>query len=86
MAARYGENFERELAKELLGFRLLGALSEDDESYRLNDAGLYHWVVMMRVFFESVNLMRAQMRGRGSPVAVPAHAARPSRPARGGDH
>ncbi len=86
MAARYGENFERELAKELLGFRLLGALSEDDESYRLNEAGLYYWVVMMRVFFESVNRMRAQMRGRGSPMAVPPHAARPGRSARGRNH
>ena len=43
---------------------LAGALTEDDEAWRLTDRGMYYWVLMMSEFFESVNRFRETMRAR----------------------
>lgn len=59
---RYGGRFERDLALELLGFRLLGAVVEDERGWALTPEGMYQWVRMMSAFFESVNEFREQMR------------------------
>lgn len=60
--ARYGGRFERTLAIELLGFKLLGAVVEDERGWTLTPEGMYQWVRMMSAFFESVNEFREQMR------------------------
>jgi menaquinone C8-methyltransferase len=60
--ARYGRRFERALAPELLAFRLSGAITQDAAGWSLTDRGMYLWVQMMSVFFESVNAFREQMR------------------------
>lgn len=59
---RYGDAYRRHLWKELLGFRLLGALEETEAGYRVTESGRYYWVLMMREFFIGVNNFRAQMR------------------------
>jgi hypothetical protein len=60
--ARYGRRFERWLAPELLGFRLMGAVTADAAGWALTDRGLYLWLQLMSGFFESVNAFREQMR------------------------
>ena len=62
--AKYGAGFHRKLWKELLAFKLLGALVEDDERYRVTEKGMYYWVMMMREFFMGVNRLRDEMRLR----------------------
>jgi coproporphyrinogen III oxidase-like Fe-S oxidoreductase len=62
LEARYGKRFSRDLWKEFLVFRLLGAIKEDGNQYRLTKKGMYYWVVMMREFFIGVNNFRDQMR------------------------
>lgn len=64
MGAKYGAGFRRRLWKELLLFRLLGAIREDADSYRLTGKGMYYWLVMMREFFTGVNHLRSDMRTR----------------------
>lgn len=61
---RYGRRFERALWPTLTAFKLIGAIEEDETSYRLTDRGMYDWVLMMSAFFESVNVFREQMRLR----------------------
>ncbi len=62
--AKYGGGFHRTLWKELRAFKLLGALVEDDERYRVTEKGMYYWVMMMREFFMGVNKLRDAMRLR----------------------
>ncbi len=59
---RYGERFERELGFALWAMKRLGALEEDERSWRLTDVGMYYWVRMMSQFYESVNAFRDAMR------------------------
>jgi coproporphyrinogen III oxidase-like Fe-S oxidoreductase len=61
---RYGARFERELWPTVTAFEALGAIVEDETSFRLTDDGMYYWVLMMSAFFESVNAFREQMRLR----------------------
>ncbi len=58
----HGVDVERALGKELWAFKALGAIEEDERSYRLTQKGMYYWVVMMREFFVAVNRLREQMR------------------------
>ena len=64
VAARWGGRFEDELWWALDGMKALGALTEDDEAWRLTDRGMYYWVLMMAEFFEAVNRFRETMRAR----------------------
>jgi coproporphyrinogen III oxidase-like Fe-S oxidoreductase len=64
MQQKYGPDFARLIRKELLLFKMLGALQEDAVEYRLSRNGMYYWVLMMREFFIGVNNFRAQMRAR----------------------
>lgn len=61
---RYGARFERELWPTLTAFKVIGDVVEDDGGWRLTDRGMFHWVLMMSAFFESVNAFREQMRLR----------------------
>ncbi len=67
MQQKYGPRYARQLWKELLALRLLGAIEDDGQHYRLTRRGLYYGVVIMREFFNSVNHFRAQMRERAMP-------------------
>jgi len=60
--ARWGDRFEAELWYALTAMKWLGALTEDDDAWRLTDRGMYYWVLMMSEFFESVNAFRETMR------------------------
>lgn len=73
MRHRYGRAFPRLIRRERLLFKLLGALNETTDSFRLKREGYYYWVLMMREFFIGVNNFRAQMRSRAAreqPVCV----------------
>jgi len=62
--ARYGERFERTLRPELLGLKVVGAITEDEQGWSLTPRGMFLWVRMMSTFFESVDEFREQMRSR----------------------
>jgi hypothetical protein len=62
MTQKYGTAWRRVLWKELLFFRMLGALKREGEVYRLGRRGMYYWVVMMREFLSGVNNFRREMR------------------------
>jgi coproporphyrinogen III oxidase-like Fe-S oxidoreductase len=62
MTQKYGTAWRRALWKELLFFRMLGALKREGEVYRLGRRGMYYWVVMMREFLSGVNNFRREMR------------------------
>ncbi len=62
MSDKYGPNYRRALSTGLLLFKLLGALVETDQEYRVTPEGRYYWVLMMREFFMGVNRLRDQMR------------------------
>jgi hypothetical protein len=64
--ARYGPRFERTLGLELLGLKLLGAVTEDEHGWSLTQPGMFPWVRMMSAFFESVDAFREQMRHKHS--------------------
>ncbi|MFH0959929.1 MAG: coproporphyrinogen III oxidase, partial [Pseudomonadota bacterium] len=50
--------FQKTLWKEILGFKIAGALQQHGKVLRLTPKGLYFWVVMMREFFTGVNNFR----------------------------
>lgn len=60
--ARHGRRFYRVLAVELLGLWVLGALKFTGASLRVTPRGEYYWVIMMREFFNNVNVFRDEMR------------------------
>ena len=60
--ARYQHRFERVLAPELLGLKVMGAVVEDERGWSLTQRGMFLWVRMMSAFFESVDAFREQMR------------------------
>jgi coproporphyrinogen III oxidase-like Fe-S oxidoreductase len=68
MEQKYGAHYQRRLWTELLALRLLGAVQDDGQTYRLTRRGLYYWVVIMREFFNGVNHFRAQMRERATQI------------------
>ena len=64
VAARWGDRFGSELWWALDAMKALGALTEDDDAWRLTDRGMYYWVLMMSEFYETVNRFREAMRSR----------------------
>ena len=60
---KYGNKFYFKLFKEILFFKLINAIKEDDKKFFLTKKGLYLWVVMMREFFIGVNNFRDYCRG-----------------------
>jgi coproporphyrinogen III oxidase-like Fe-S oxidoreductase len=59
---RYGNRFERALRPELFGLKLLDYVVEDERGWSLTKRGMYLWVQMMSAFFESVDVLREEMR------------------------
>jgi coproporphyrinogen III oxidase-like Fe-S oxidoreductase len=55
---KYEGQFLRHIWVDLVTFRLAGALRYDPPNYVLTPRGRYHWVIMMREFFISVNNFR----------------------------
>jgi len=65
---KFGGDFMKTLWKELIPFRLVGALVNENGTLRLTSRGKYLWVVMMREFFTGVNNFRDMCRaGIGGP-------------------
>lgn len=64
VAARWSGEFERRLWWALDAMRALGALTEDEDAWRLTEHGMYVWVLMMAEFYASVNRFRETMRLR----------------------
>jgi coproporphyrinogen III oxidase-like Fe-S oxidoreductase len=64
MMKKYGPGCRRLLWKELLIFKLIGAIRETPDEFLVTQPGTYLWVVMMREFFIGVNNFRTQMRAR----------------------
>ena len=62
IAKRYGWRFYRDMAVELLGMRMLGALKLSGPRLSVTPRGEYYWVIMMREFFNNVNVFRDEMR------------------------
>jgi coproporphyrinogen III oxidase-like Fe-S oxidoreductase len=63
---KYGDPLFRHLWLHLVAFRLAGGLRYDPPDYYLTPRGRYHWVIMMREFFISVNNFRDFCREQGS--------------------
>jgi len=59
---KYGRAFWLRMAPELLAMRLVGATRHDADAIRLTPLGMYCWVLMMAEFFNTVNVLREQMR------------------------
>jgi hypothetical protein len=59
---RYGNVFYLQMAVELLGMWLLGALKNSSQSLLVTARGEYYWVILMREFFNNVNVFRDEMR------------------------
>lgn len=65
---KFGNRFAKTLRPEITFFRLLGALSNQNQVIRLTPKGQYYWVIMMREFFTGVNNFRDTCRARiGGP-------------------
>jgi coproporphyrinogen III oxidase-like Fe-S oxidoreductase len=62
LASRFGGRFRRHMAVEMAALKLAGAITEDQQGYRLTGRGMFLWVLMMAAFFESVNVFRQKMR------------------------
>jgi coproporphyrinogen III oxidase-like Fe-S oxidoreductase len=62
VARRHGRAFWWRMAPELIFMRLVGATRHDPDAIRLTRRGMYCWVLMMAEFFNSVNVVREQMR------------------------
>ena len=60
---KYGNRFYFKLLKEILFFKTINAIKEEDDRFILTEKGLYLWVVMMREFFIGVNNFRDYCRG-----------------------
>ena len=63
LKSKYGNKFYFKLFMELLFFKLVGAIKENNKFIYLTKKGLYLWVVMMREFFIGVNNFRDYCRG-----------------------
>lgn len=59
---RYGRRFYLEMAVELIGMWLLGALRISGPALSVTPRGEYYWIIMMREFFNNVNVFRDEMR------------------------
>jgi len=59
---RWGNEFYLRLAMELVAMWSLGALTLGGDSLSLTRRGEYYWVIMMREFFNNVNVFRDEMR------------------------
>lgn len=62
LVTRYGDNYTKMLANDILFFKLIGALSETETAFYLTDSGRYYWIVMMKEFLVGVNIFRDAMR------------------------
>ena len=60
--AKHQGRFQKTLWKEILSLRLIGALRDTGDRLEVTDSGMYLWLVMMREFLNSVNMLRAIMR------------------------
>jgi coproporphyrinogen III oxidase-like Fe-S oxidoreductase len=60
---KFNGRFMKTLWKELLLFRLAGAVAQKDGLLTLTRKGQYFWVIMMREFFTGVNNFRDICRG-----------------------
>lgn len=49
---------------EIVLLRLLGVLRNDGEFIRLTGFGMYIWVVIMKEFFNTINIFREKMRAK----------------------
>ena len=61
---KFQGRFFHTLRKEIVLFRLLGAIVRRNGTLRLTRKGLYYWVIMMREFFTGVNNFRDTCRAR----------------------
>ena len=59
---RYGRRFYLGMAVELVGMWLLGALRLSGPTLSVTPRGEYYWIIMMREFFNNVNVFRDEMR------------------------
>ena len=59
---RYGKVFYLRMAFELMGMWMLGALKISRPSLLVTARGEYYWVILMREFFNNVNVFRDEMR------------------------
>jgi coproporphyrinogen III oxidase-like Fe-S oxidoreductase len=59
---KYSGNFYKSLWKEILFFKMAGAIEEKNDFLCLAQKGLYYWVIMMREFFTGVNNFREYCR------------------------
>jgi coproporphyrinogen III oxidase-like Fe-S oxidoreductase len=59
---RYGRRFYLEMGIELLGMWLLGSLRLSGPRLVVTPRGEYYWVILMREFFNNVNVFRDEMR------------------------
>ncbi len=59
---KYNKRFYKKLFKEILFFKFIGALKEDEKCFYLTEKGQYFWVIMMREFFIGVNNFRDYCR------------------------
>jgi menaquinone C8-methyltransferase len=60
--AKWAGQFAGALWKERLLFRRLGIIEETSDGYRLTEAGLYPWLVLMKEFLNALNALREDMR------------------------
>ena len=60
---KFQGKFLKTLRKELLLFRLAGAVAQENGRLTLTRKGEYFWVIMMREFFTGVNNFRDMCRG-----------------------
>jgi coproporphyrinogen III oxidase-like Fe-S oxidoreductase len=59
---RWDGAFERTLWRDFAAFKLIGAIRDEGEEWRLTRKGMYLWVLMMREFFIAVSNFRDLMR------------------------
>ncbi len=59
---KYSGNFCKSLWKEILFFKIAGAIEKKNDFLCLTRKGLYYWVIMMREFFTGVNNFREHCR------------------------
>ena len=59
---RWGGRFARALRRDFAAFKLIGAIRDEGEEWRLTRKGMYLWVLMMREFFIAVSDFRDLMR------------------------
>ena len=62
LVEKYGSHYRALLTKEILFFKLVGAISESEATFHLTNIGRRYWIKMMKEFLVSVNVFRGMMR------------------------